>query len=146
MKSPDELKKIDRKVEAKVKGKPAFTTHQSHSTLLEIDEFFSTEIIDKLKINHEKFDDPDFGPTEKDEFGAASLYGSGTPNPAGKECILFLILKLHDRRFLPLVRRDLLFVFLLLLMFSYEFNLKLQDLSVVISVIIMLPVPMRTHE
>jgi hypothetical protein len=49
-----------------------------------------------LKVNHEKFDDPDFGPTEKDEFGAASLYGSGTPNPAGKECIFTSTLKLCD--------------------------------------------------
>jgi hypothetical protein len=61
--------------------------------------FSSTEIIDKLKVNHEKFDDPDFGPNEKDEFGAISLYGSGTPNPAGKECTLISTLKSHDQRF-----------------------------------------------
>lgn len=33
------------------------------------------EVVDKLKISHEKFTDPDFGPNEKDEFGANSLYG-----------------------------------------------------------------------
>ena len=48
----------------------------------------SSEIIDKLKISHEKFEDPDFGPSSTDEFGAISLYGSGTPNPAGKRKLL----------------------------------------------------------
>jgi len=43
---------IDKKVEAKVK-----------------------QVVDKLKISHEKFTDPDFGPSDKDEFGALSLYG-----------------------------------------------------------------------
>lgn len=43
---------IDRQVEKKVK-----------------------EVVDKLKVSHEKFTDPDFGPNEKDEFGALSLYG-----------------------------------------------------------------------
>ena len=42
------------------------------------------EILTELKTNHSKFIDPDFGPTEADEFGALSLYGkSGKPDPAG---------------------------------------------------------------
>ena len=49
-----------------------------------------SEIIDKLKISHEKFEDPDFGPSSTDEFGAISLYGSGTPNPAGKRKLLII--------------------------------------------------------
>eukprot|EP01033_Poteriospumella_lacustris_P005213 gene5213-3723_t len=44
--------KINKKVERKVK-----------------------EIIDKLKTTHSKFEDPDFGPTADDEYGAVSLYG-----------------------------------------------------------------------
>ena len=58
-----EQKKIEAKVEAKVK-----------------------EIVNKLKASHEKFEDPDFGPTEKDEYGALSFYASLTlPNPAGSK-------------------------------------------------------------
>ena len=41
------------------------------------------EIVDKLKISHEKFSDPDFGPNENDEFGALSLYGPSLPTPVG---------------------------------------------------------------
>lgn len=43
------------------------------------------EIVSKLKASHEKFADPDFGPSEADEFGALSLYGGGAPNPAGSK-------------------------------------------------------------
>ena len=59
---PKEKEKIERKVEVKVK-----------------------EIIDKLKEKHSKFIDDDFGPTEKDEFGAISFYGNGKPDPAGSK-------------------------------------------------------------
>ena len=52
MKDKKVLNDIDRQVEKKVK-----------------------EVVDKLKVSHEKFTDPDFGPNEKDEFGALSLYG-----------------------------------------------------------------------
>ena len=38
---------INQKVEAKVK-----------------------QVVDKLKISHEKFSDPDFGPNDKDQFGS----------------------------------------------------------------------------
>jgi hypothetical protein len=38
-----------------------------------------------LKISHEKFEDVDFGPTEKDEFGAVSFYGTALPAPAGSK-------------------------------------------------------------
>jgi hypothetical protein len=62
MKSPDELKKIDRKVEAKVK-----------------------EIVDKLKATHQQFADPDFGPNAGDVYGAKSLYGTEPPSPAGSK-------------------------------------------------------------
>lgn len=54
--------KINKKVERKVK-----------------------EIIDKLKTTHSKFEDPDFGPTADDEFGAISLYGGKAPEPAGSK-------------------------------------------------------------
>lgn len=61
------MKKIETKVESKVK-----------------------EIINKLKSSHAKFEDPDFGPTEKDEYGAVSFYGppkakkdGAIPDPAG---------------------------------------------------------------
>ena len=50
----NEIQKIDRLVEAKIKL-----------------------IIDQLKVTHEKFIDEDFGPTPTDEFAAKSLYGSG---------------------------------------------------------------------
>ncbi len=43
------------------------------------------DIIDKLKQSHTKFEDPDFGPTGKDEFGAVSFYGNGKPDPAGSK-------------------------------------------------------------
>lgn len=43
------------------------------------------EIINKLKTTHEKFEDADFGPNEKDEFGAISFYGSALPAPAGSK-------------------------------------------------------------
>lgn len=43
-------------------------------------------IIDKLKVAHEKFSDPDFGPTDGDEYGAKSLYGNAVPpSPAGND-------------------------------------------------------------
>lgn len=57
-----EKEKIDKKVESKVK-----------------------EIVEKLKESHSKFVDIDFGPTEKDEFGAISFYGNGKPDPAGSK-------------------------------------------------------------
>lgn len=44
--SPQDLAKIDSKVELEVK-----------------------KIIDKLKVSHAKFEDPNFGPTAEDEFG-----------------------------------------------------------------------------
>ena len=60
IRDPEEKKKLDKKVEAKVK-----------------------EIIDKLKANQQgKFEDPDFGPQPDDEYGAKSLYGSAKPDPA----------------------------------------------------------------
>jgi len=42
-------------------------------------------LVDKLKISHNKFTDPDFGPnaTNDDEHGSASLYGPAPPNPVG---------------------------------------------------------------
>ena len=58
----EEQAKINAKIEAKVK-----------------------EIVNKLKISHTKFEDPDFGPSEKDEFGAISLYGATPPDPAGSK-------------------------------------------------------------
>ena len=58
----EEQAKINLKVEAKVK-----------------------EIVDKLKMSHSKFEDPDFGPQESDEFGAKSLYGAAPPDPAGSK-------------------------------------------------------------
>jgi hypothetical protein len=59
--SASEMTKIELKVEKKVK-----------------------EIISGLKRSNEKFIDPDFGPNETDEYGAASLYGNGgKPDPAG---------------------------------------------------------------
>jgi hypothetical protein len=60
--SDTEKAKINAKVETKVK-----------------------EIITKLKISHTKFEDPDFGPNDSDEYGAISLYGNGPPNPAGSK-------------------------------------------------------------
>ena len=42
-------------------------------------------IIDDLKASSKKFEDPDFGPTEKDGLGAISLYGSAMPAPAGSK-------------------------------------------------------------
>ncbi len=39
------------------------------------------EIVDDLKVRHEKFCDPDFGPNESDEFGGQSLYGPALPAP-----------------------------------------------------------------
>lgn len=62
LKDRGEQKKIEGKIEAKVK-----------------------EIVNKLKSTHEKFEDPDFGPNEKDEFGALSFYGSSLPAPAGSK-------------------------------------------------------------
>lgn len=62
LKDRGEQKKIESKIEAKVK-----------------------EIVNKLKSSHEKFEDPDFGPNEKDEFGALSFYGSSLPAPAGSK-------------------------------------------------------------
>ena len=62
LKNPDHIAKIDRVVEGKVKA-----------------------IIDKLKVSHQKFEDPDFGPTEDDELGAKSLYGNATPAPSGSK-------------------------------------------------------------
>lgn len=59
---PIEIEKIDKRVEKKVK-----------------------EIVDGLKVSHGKFEDPDFGPNEKDEFGAKSLYGGMQPEPAGSK-------------------------------------------------------------
>jgi hypothetical protein len=43
------------------------------------------EIIDQLKTNHSKFEDPDFGPRTDDEYGAVSLYGGKVPEPAGSK-------------------------------------------------------------
>jgi Ca2+-binding EF-hand superfamily protein len=42
-------------------------------------------IVEKLKSSGEKFVDTDFGPTDSDEFGASSLYGSSKPAPAGSK-------------------------------------------------------------
>ena len=40
-----------------------------------------------MKLSHAKFEDVDFGPTENDEFGAVSFYGSSNslPDPAGSK-------------------------------------------------------------
>lgn len=62
MKSKAELDKIDLKVESKVK-----------------------DIVNKLKTTHEKFEDVDFGASDKDEFGALSFYGPAAPAPAGSK-------------------------------------------------------------
>ena len=62
MKLDAEQKKIEAKVEVKVK-----------------------EIINKLKASHEKFEDLDFGPNDKDMYGALSFYGSKLPAPAGSK-------------------------------------------------------------
>jgi hypothetical protein len=60
---PDELSKLETKVDKKVK-----------------------EIILDLKKSNTKFVDPDFGPKDNDEFGAISLYGdAGKPDPAGSK-------------------------------------------------------------
>lgn len=53
------IKKADKLVEVKVK-----------------------EIINKLKTSHEKWTDPDFGPTASDEHAVQSLYPN-MPDPAG---------------------------------------------------------------
>lgn len=58
----DSLKKIEEKVEKKIK-----------------------ELVDQLKAQHSKFEDKDFGPTAADEYGAVSFYGNGTPDPAGSK-------------------------------------------------------------
>jgi hypothetical protein len=42
-------------------------------------------IVDQLKRSHEKFIDPDFGPTSTDEYGANSLYVGSPPDPAGSK-------------------------------------------------------------
>jgi hypothetical protein len=42
-------------------------------------------IIEQLKKSHNKFEDPDFGPTDTDEHGALSFYGSRKPDPAGSK-------------------------------------------------------------
>lgn len=60
--SPGEQVKIEAVVEKKVK-----------------------EVVQQLKANHSKFEDPDFGPNEKDEYGAISLYGNCKPDPAGSK-------------------------------------------------------------
>ena len=52
IKDPKFIEKVDKQVEAKVK-----------------------QVVDELRISHEKFNDPDFGPNEKDEFGVKALYG-----------------------------------------------------------------------
>lgn len=62
MKAKDSLKKIEEKVEKKLKA-----------------------LIDNLKAQHSKFEDRDFGPSEKDEYGAISFYGSTKPDPAGSK-------------------------------------------------------------
>jgi hypothetical protein len=62
LKDKEQLAKVETKIESKVK-----------------------EIINKLKTTHEKFFDPDFGPNEKDEFGALSFYGTEIPAPAGSK-------------------------------------------------------------
>ncbi len=62
LKDPEVIKKIDKQVEAKVKG-----------------------IIDELKSTHAKFSDIDFGPTSDDYLGANSLYGTTVPAPAGSK-------------------------------------------------------------
>lgn len=40
-------------------------------------------IVDDLKKSDSKFVDPDFGPSDSDEYGAASLYGTTAPAPVG---------------------------------------------------------------
>lgn len=62
LKNPAEMKKIETKIESKVK-----------------------DIVNKLKASHGKFEDKDFGPNEKDTFGAISFYGSALPAPAGSK-------------------------------------------------------------
>lgn len=62
LKDPKEITKIDNQIEINVKA-----------------------IVEKLKSSGEKFIDTDFGPSESDEFGAASLYGSAKPSPAGSK-------------------------------------------------------------
>eukprot|EP01038_Epipyxis_sp_PR26KG_P009214 gene9214-12425_t len=42
-------------------------------------------IIKELKASHEKWKDPDFGPSTDDEFGAKSFYGNALPDPAGSK-------------------------------------------------------------
>ena len=42
-------------------------------------------IVDTLKASSQKFEDPDFGPTEKDPRGAVSFYGTAMPAPAGSK-------------------------------------------------------------
>ena len=60
MRLESEQKLLDSKIEAKVK-----------------------KVVDTLRASHSKFEDPDFGPNEKDEFGSFSLYGDLKPDPAG---------------------------------------------------------------
>lgn len=43
------------------------------------------DVVNKLKASHGKFEDPDFGPNEKDEYGAISFYGDAPPAPAGSK-------------------------------------------------------------
>lgn len=62
LKDEKEEKKIDNCVEKKIK-----------------------DIVDRLKGKSEKFIDPDFGPTDDDEYGAKSFYGSSLPAPAGSK-------------------------------------------------------------
>ena len=39
------------------------------------------QITDKCRATGTKFEDPDFGPSERDELGVKSLYGSKGPDP-----------------------------------------------------------------
>ena len=60
----EEWEQIDKKIESLVKA-----------------------IITKLKTSHSKFEDPDFGPSDEDEYGAVSFYGpaAAVPDPAGSK-------------------------------------------------------------
>ena len=42
-------------------------------------------IVEGLKASSQKFEDPDFGPTQKDPLGAVSFYGTAMPAPAGSK-------------------------------------------------------------
>ena len=87
----------------------------------------SSDIIDKLKISHEKFEDPDFGPSAADEFGAISLYGSGTPNPAGEvdRFINFFLANFCDVFHAIIMHYDYYFTFYYLNLKDYSIHCKI---------------------